>query len=1368
MANVAEILLRALFEDRGASRGVRQLSGDVEGLGRAAGSADAVTTTMGGNLAALGGKLAGIAGGYLAAKGAMDLWVSSAQKAIAAIESENLFTVGMGRFANQANAWAREVSSALRLSETEVKRQLGTWQTMLESMGLVGEKAFDLSTRLTVLAQDMASFYNLPVDEAFTKLSAGIAGEVEPLKRLGILVNEQTVQQYAYAKGIAHTGEEMTNSQKVLARFGVIMEATTQAQGDLNRTLESPANLLRAIGAQWDSLQEELGKFTAESPTFIAALKGILEPLQFWRDVLRDIKDASIDLRQVQVADAGDPTKIVAAYAKQLEEARATLEKLKSEYRAIPAATRNQRPENWTPEQRSWWDVSGPVSIPAYDESRKDRIVANLEGEQKRAAELRIGMERLQARIEQLTMAKGQAEVKAKAHADALAKEKQRLEEQAKVANEAAQKERDRAAREAETALRSALEQYDPSARKVREYKETLATLTTALKEGRLTEEEYAQAVAKVHQEVGKTAAKFAQASTEVSAFEQAVAGISTIKPAQALVAPMEEALDSAEFDRFKEYLADSVAYALGDAITTVLTAGDIEEAAGQFGRILTQAASSSLSSGLSVLLRGGSVKEAGVAAGLWDPNANNGQGGISLSGVGQLAGGLISYRGQQSGNRTQAALGGALSGAASGSAAGIGWGTLVGAIVGAAMGYMSAGKSTTPYHLQWGYGLPMGNTGWSWYGSNADVSGMGDLEERGIARKMTDTYRQNVLGFRDLLYTMRQSVTGVDLKGLGFDLGGKTGDFNALLTEVLTSTIPRQVLEKYSPAITTGLGAMGVSEGRITTEMGRFLPTEGDIGPAVEVFKEWVGAILQLQDAQGGILTSLPDIVAQLEQSPIDTWREGFAKTTDQIGRLSAELGQLTTEEQIARAQEAAELIEAQVQSSMELIANLKAMQDQFAESVTGIKEGRLLKAAQSQGPEALQGFLERRFLMAARDINEGMLDPDQLAKAQQDVLTYGQALLDLADQLEASITLWEQLGDSLEDLDGQLGVTLEERLAKLTADSQTAFSTAAGTALEKLTSLRIGLDGLTSEEKLQRLSQIKDLTSQTLTLADENLQRLVAAGENVGRTFDDLFESFDAAVAEKQGPKAKGEYLIDKLFKLQEQLGGATSPEEIEAISQAMANYAQQLFAMEDTINLRDPSSGKVVDVLTWLRPWLQQQEAEAQAKVEAWKVANQAVIDSLREGLAGLSTVVGGETIKLQTTIEALRTLVDQGLSGAVRDSGDLITSWSNEVVAGLGTLKTALGTFEEALTGEDVGLITSLNTVKKTGDELGDSFDRLKDKLEKLIAAIDGWIPDDSILPAPSQGITSTGLGSDPLATARAWAVRSSYGSDVRVG
>lgn len=183
-----------------------------------------------------------------------------------AVESENLFEVSFGGMADQARQWSVETSKALGLNQYELRKSSGMLFTMFESMKIGKQASFDMATGLTQLSADMASFYNMKPEEAFQKLSAGITGETEPLKRLGILVDEQTTKTYAYTHGIAKQGAELTQQEKVLARYGSIMEQTSKAQGDLARTLDSPTNQLRIMRERLNETAITLGM--ALLPTF--------------------------------------------------------------------------------------------------------------------------------------------------------------------------------------------------------------------------------------------------------------------------------------------------------------------------------------------------------------------------------------------------------------------------------------------------------------------------------------------------------------------------------------------------------------------------------------------------------------------------------------------------------------------------------------------------------------------------------------------------------------------------------------------------------------------------------------------------------------------------------------------------------------------------------------------------------------------------------------------------------------------------------------------------------------------------------------------------------------------------------------------
>jgi hypothetical protein len=178
---------------------------------------------------------------------------------IDAVESESLVSVSFGDMRKAADDWSKGLSTALGLNEFELRKQAGTLFTMTTSMGLSREAAFEMSTGIAKLAADMASFRNIGMGEALEKIRSGIVGESEPLKALGILVDEATVKTYAYKSGIAEFGAELTQQQKVAARWGAILQQTTNDQGDLARTLKSPANELRTLQTRLEEAATALG-----------------------------------------------------------------------------------------------------------------------------------------------------------------------------------------------------------------------------------------------------------------------------------------------------------------------------------------------------------------------------------------------------------------------------------------------------------------------------------------------------------------------------------------------------------------------------------------------------------------------------------------------------------------------------------------------------------------------------------------------------------------------------------------------------------------------------------------------------------------------------------------------------------------------------------------------------------------------------------------------------------------------------------------------------------------------------------------------------------------------------------------------------
>ena len=249
--NLSDLERRAVSSSRGASSGI-----------------DRMTASM---FKGVLGAQALYGAAIKAAQGIKELAKESIGLAMEAIESESLFASSMGKMTNQALKWSKDLSKSLGLNQYELRKNIGTFNVMFTAMGIGAEKAFELSRGLTQLAYDMASFYNLRPEEAFDKLRAGITGQTEPLKRLGILVDEATAKTYAYKTGIAETGAQLTQQEKVLARYAAITAQTAVAQGDLAKTMESPANQLRVLQSITEEAKTTLGM--AFLPTLSLVMK---------------------------------------------------------------------------------------------------------------------------------------------------------------------------------------------------------------------------------------------------------------------------------------------------------------------------------------------------------------------------------------------------------------------------------------------------------------------------------------------------------------------------------------------------------------------------------------------------------------------------------------------------------------------------------------------------------------------------------------------------------------------------------------------------------------------------------------------------------------------------------------------------------------------------------------------------------------------------------------------------------------------------------------------------------------------------------------------------------------------------------------
>jgi len=162
-------------------------------------------------------------------------------------EVQNVVDVTFGDNASVVNDWAKSAAESFGLSELQAKQFNGTMGAMLSSMGLANDEVLNMSTSMSELAGDFASFYNLDTQEAFDKIRSGISGETEPLKQLGINMSVANLEAFALSQGISKAYNEMTQAEQATLRYNYLMSVSANAQGDFARTSNSLANQLRIL-----------------------------------------------------------------------------------------------------------------------------------------------------------------------------------------------------------------------------------------------------------------------------------------------------------------------------------------------------------------------------------------------------------------------------------------------------------------------------------------------------------------------------------------------------------------------------------------------------------------------------------------------------------------------------------------------------------------------------------------------------------------------------------------------------------------------------------------------------------------------------------------------------------------------------------------------------------------------------------------------------------------------------------------------------------------------------------------------------------------------------------------------------------------
>lgn len=218
---------------------------------------------------------------------------SSTDAAVSLGESVNAINVTFEEGADVIHRFAETSASEIGLSARAVNEALTPVGAMLRNVGFDATTAAESSVDLATRAADMASVFNVDVNEALAAISAGLRGEAEPLRRFGVGLDDAAVRAKAVSLGLAESADAVEDNALAQGRMALILEQTNRLAGDFKNTSDGVANSERINAAEAEDLAATYGE------DLIPAKKALTDAI---RSVLDLFASLSPEMRTTVIA----------------------------------------------------------------------------------------------------------------------------------------------------------------------------------------------------------------------------------------------------------------------------------------------------------------------------------------------------------------------------------------------------------------------------------------------------------------------------------------------------------------------------------------------------------------------------------------------------------------------------------------------------------------------------------------------------------------------------------------------------------------------------------------------------------------------------------------------------------------------------------------------------------------------------------------------------------------------------------------------------------------------------------------------------------------------------------------------------------
>lgn len=265
-----------------------RLNGELERTEQTAGRAGDVSQGVfqGIGQAAAGAGLALIDAGISAV---VDGIANSIELASDKAEAASKVNVLFGESADKIAEASEHAAENVGLSSGKYLEAAGTIGNLITNLGFAGDEAADMSVDMLQLAADVGSFNNADPTEVVEAMGAAFRGESEPIRRFGVMLDEASIKAKAAELGLVGLDGQVSKNAKAQATYALILEQTSEAQGDFARTSDGLANAQRIANAKveeaWTKVGDVLAPLAAELVPMLA--DGLVAVVGFVEDLVK-------------------------------------------------------------------------------------------------------------------------------------------------------------------------------------------------------------------------------------------------------------------------------------------------------------------------------------------------------------------------------------------------------------------------------------------------------------------------------------------------------------------------------------------------------------------------------------------------------------------------------------------------------------------------------------------------------------------------------------------------------------------------------------------------------------------------------------------------------------------------------------------------------------------------------------------------------------------------------------------------------------------------------------------------------------------------------------------------------------------------